>query len=76
MSRRLSTETTKRNDIERQNGFQEAVIRRFDTPNQEKIAIGYEAKWRQLKNAATFKDLFLRITLDIPKINVEDHIDS
>ena len=52
-----------------------ALIARFDTLNKEKIARDKLAKWKQLKDVATFNDDFQRIILDIPNISVEEQID-
>ena len=56
-------------------GLREALTRRFHTLNREKIARDKLAKWKQVKDVATFNEDFLRIILDIPTINVEEQID-
>ena len=56
-------------------GLREALVRRFDTLNKEKIARDKLAKWKQVKDVATFNEDFLRIILDIPNINVDEQID-
>ena len=52
-----------------------ALIAHFDTLNKEKIARDKLAKWKQLKDVATFNEDFQRIVFDIPTISVEEQID-
>ena len=55
--------------------LREALTRRLDTLNREKTSRDKLAKWKQVKDVATFNEDFLRIILDIPNINVEEEID-
>lgn len=52
-----------------------ALVQRFETLNKEKIARDKLARWKQIKDVATFNEDFLKIILDIPNINVEEQID-
>ena len=61
--------------IEGWQGLREALIRRFDTLNREKIARDKLATSKEVKDVATFNDYFLRILLESPNINVEEQID-
>jgi len=56
-------------------GLKQALLARFDTLNKEKIARDKLARWRQVKDVATFNDDFQRILLDIPNISTEEQID-
>ena len=55
--------------------LKDALVRRFETLNKEKIARDKLAKWKQKKDVATFNQDFLRIVLDIPNISIEEQID-
>lgn len=56
-------------------GLKRALNMRFETLNKEKIARDKLARWKQVKDVATFNDDFNRILLDIPDIGVKDQID-
>ena len=53
----------------------EALIERFDTINEEKIARDKLAKWRQIKDVNSFNEDFQKIILEIPNISIEEQID-
>jgi len=52
-----------------------ALRNRFETLNKTKIARGKLAKWKQVKDVASFNDDFLKIILDIPNISMEEQLD-
>ncbi len=49
---------TKRPKMGTWSTLQEALVARFETLNKEKIALDKLAKWKQLKDVATFNDDF------------------
>ena len=55
--------------------LKQALIYRFDTLNKEKIARDKLARWKQVKDVATFNEDFNKILLDIPDIGMNDQID-
>lgn len=52
-----------------------ALLKRFQPLNKQKAARDKLAKWKQIKDVATFNEDFLRIILDIPNIAMEEQID-
>lgn len=52
-----------------------ALRNRFETLNKTKIARDKLAKWKQVKDVASFNDDFLKIILDIPNISMEEQLD-
>ncbi len=52
-----------------------ALINKSETLNKEKFARDKLAKWKQLKDVATFKDDFQKIILDILNMSIEEQID-
>ena len=52
-----------------------ALRNRFDTLNKTKIARDKLARWKQVKDVATFNDDFLKIILDIPNISIDEQLD-
>ena len=51
------------------------MIYRFGTLHKEKIARDKLARWKQVKDVATFNEDFNKILLDIPDIGTKDQID-
>ena len=52
-----------------------ALISRFDILNKEKIARDKLAKWKQLRDVASFNEDFQKILLDIPNISIDEQLD-
>ena len=55
--------------------LKDALVKRFQPLNKEKIARDKLAKWKQVKDVSSFNEDFLRITLDIPNISMEEQVD-
>ena len=55
--------------------LKEALIRRFESLNRVKIARDELAKWKQIKDAASFNQDFQKILLDIPSMTIEEQVD-
>ena len=68
-------ETEEGRTIQGWNALKDALVGRFDTLNKEKVARDKLAKWKQLKDVASFNDDFQKIVLDIPNISTEEQID-
>lgn len=56
--------------------LKEAFVRRFESLNRVKIARDKLAKWRQIKDMASFNEDFGKKLLEIPSITIEYQIDS
>lgn len=52
-----------------------ALVDRFDTINKEKSARDKLARWRQIKDVASFNEDFQKIILEIPNISMEEQVD-
>lgn len=63
------------NSIRTWSALKEALVRRFDVLNKEKIARDKLAKWRQIKDVLSFNEDFQKIILEIPGISAEEQID-
>ena len=68
-------ETDEGKNVRSWTDLKNALVSRFDTINKEKIARDKLAKWRQIKDVATFNDDFQRIVLEIPNISMAEQID-
>ena len=68
-------ETEEGRNIQGWSSLKNALVGRFDTLNKEKVARDKLAKWKQLKDVASFNDDFQKILLDIPNISSEEQID-
>lgn len=55
--------------------LKEALIKRFQPLDKVKLARDKLAKWKQVKDVATFNEDFLRIILEIPHISMEEQVD-
>ena len=55
--------------------LKEALIRRFESLNRVKVARDKLAKWKPIKDVASFNEDFQKILVDIPSITIEEQME-